>query len=92
MLKRTEAVMRRARELYQSGASTRVVGRELGVSFATARNLLLEGGVKLRRPGRRKTRRAERISTDRDLAEKNSPAVLFGHPSGPIAAYDCPIN
>jgi len=51
---RSKEVSDRAVALYAIGLSTRQVGAALGVSFMTARRILLEAGVRLRKPGRRK--------------------------------------
>jgi len=52
MIRRTPELLAKVRALYIHGASTRDVGRAMGFSFATARNLLMEMGVQRRRPGR----------------------------------------
>lgn len=44
-------VRTRAAELYVQGCTIASTGRQLGVSYGTARTLLLEAGVRLRKPG-----------------------------------------
>ncbi|MFI1728223.1 helix-turn-helix domain-containing protein [Streptomyces acidicola] len=41
----------RAAKLYLAGCTIEPVARQIGRSYGTARTLLLEAGVKLRKPG-----------------------------------------
>ena len=47
----------RAARLYIEGCTIHSVARQIGYSYGTARTLLLEAGVHLRRPGYWQTRR-----------------------------------
>ncbi|WP_033307381.1 helix-turn-helix domain-containing protein [Streptomyces iakyrus] len=48
---------RRAAQLYMEGCTITSVARQIGYSYGTARTLILEAGVRLRRSGSRQTRR-----------------------------------
>ena len=52
MDRRDPELAEKVRRLYEGGASTREMGRALGFSFATARNILIESGIPRRKPGR----------------------------------------
>jgi transposase len=44
-------VRTRAAELYVQGCTIQSTARQIGVSYGTARTLLIEAGVRLRKPG-----------------------------------------
>jgi len=46
-----EETARKAAELYIAGCTIESTARQIGRSYGAARTLLLEAGVKLRRPG-----------------------------------------